>query len=437
LAKYLHDQPRLSSIFPEAGMIIFVGMITGGLVRVLTLIDGDTTNDDASDYMTALNESNSTASTIAADLLSFSDDTFFEILLPPIIFNSGYHLRRELFYRQIVPICLFAVLGTAISAVVIAVMLYWIIQAGWCGSAFSPTMIELLTFGSLISATDPVSTLAVFQAKAVDPQLFYLVFGESVLNDAVGLILFLAFASLLEPSSDTTANNSVTMFAIQFCWTSFMSPLFGILYGCCLAFVLKVIDMRHHVLLELCFYVFSLHLPYGLGEVFSLSGIVVTLFAGISARAYAAPNLSDQCAESADLVFRLVAFLAETTIFLQIGLSVFGLSGELNIRFALFTLLACLVARAFNVYPITSFFNWSIRRKGGDMSFDEERKALQGGQLSFKKPSESSSLLHSNIRQSVRTPFQRRDLKIQPHTAHVLWFSGLRGAVAYACVRTL
>ncbi|MCC5321541.1 cation:proton antiporter, partial [Staphylococcus aureus] len=45
---------------------------------------------------------------------------------------------------------------------------------------FTPTLTELFTFGALISSTDPVSTLAVFQAKRVDPQLFYLVFGESV-----------------------------------------------------------------------------------------------------------------------------------------------------------------------------------------------------------------------------------------------------------------
>lgn len=51
---------------------------------------------------------------------------------------------------------------------------------------FSKAFTELLTFGALISATDPVSTLAVFQEKRVDPHLFYLVFGESVLNDAVG-----------------------------------------------------------------------------------------------------------------------------------------------------------------------------------------------------------------------------------------------------------
>ena len=50
-------------------------------------------------------------------------------------------------------------------------------------------MIESFAFGSLISAVDPVATLAIFQALDVDPILYMLVFGESVLNDAVSIVL--------------------------------------------------------------------------------------------------------------------------------------------------------------------------------------------------------------------------------------------------------
>ena len=46
-------------------------------------------------------------------------------------------------------------------------------------------------FGSLISATDPVCTLALFQTMNVDQDLYAIVFGESVLNDAVSIVLTL------------------------------------------------------------------------------------------------------------------------------------------------------------------------------------------------------------------------------------------------------
>ena len=55
--------------------------------------------------------------------------------------------------------------------------------------AYQLTMIESFAFGSLISAVDPVATLAIFQALDVDPILYMLVFGESVLNDAVSIVL--------------------------------------------------------------------------------------------------------------------------------------------------------------------------------------------------------------------------------------------------------
>jgi len=51
------------------------------------------------------------------------------------------------------------------------------------------SLVESFAFGSLISAVDPVATLAIFQAIDVDQILYMLVFGESVLNDAVSIVL--------------------------------------------------------------------------------------------------------------------------------------------------------------------------------------------------------------------------------------------------------
>lgn len=54
-------------------------------------------------------------------------------------------------------------------------------------SSFS--FIDCLLFGALISATDPVTVLAIFSDLHVDVNLYALVFGESVLNDAVAIVL--------------------------------------------------------------------------------------------------------------------------------------------------------------------------------------------------------------------------------------------------------
>ena len=204
LAKYLHDKPILASILPEAAMVLLVGIGAGFLIHLVIFnrinksasgtsyyeADGDDGNyngdDDGMDN--ADNDDGGGGGSAAVDthnveddlyaLLSFSPEIFFVALLPPIIFNSGLRVGA-LFFRHFKPIVLFAMVGTTVSAISIALILHFIISTGLC-TTFHPTLAELLTFGALISSTDPVSTLAAFQAKRVDPQLFYLVFGESV-----------------------------------------------------------------------------------------------------------------------------------------------------------------------------------------------------------------------------------------------------------------
>ena len=190
LSKYLHDSPIIASILPEAAMVLLVGIGAGFIIHLVifsrmteldtSLTDYYEVDDDAKDD----DDDEVNAQDVDDDLyalLSFSPEIFFVALLPPIIFNSGLRVGA-LFFRHFKPIVLFAMVGTTISAISIALILYFIIQTGLC-QTFSPTLAELLTFGALISSTDPVSTLAAFQAKRVDPQLFYLVFGESVSNN--------------------------------------------------------------------------------------------------------------------------------------------------------------------------------------------------------------------------------------------------------------
>jgi len=54
----------------------------------------------------------------------------------------------------------------------------------------SLTIIECLLFGSTLSATDPVTILAIFNTLHVDPKLYSVIFGESILNDAVAIVMF-------------------------------------------------------------------------------------------------------------------------------------------------------------------------------------------------------------------------------------------------------
>lgn len=90
------------------------------------------------------------------------------------------------FFANIGSILLFAILGTTISALVVGGGVYLM---GLADLVYRLNFVESFAFGSLISAVDPVATLAIFQALDVDPVLNMLVFGESILNDAVAIVL--------------------------------------------------------------------------------------------------------------------------------------------------------------------------------------------------------------------------------------------------------
>jgi sodium/hydrogen exchanger 8 len=286
--------------------------------------------------------------------------------------------------------------------------------------SFQPSFLELLAFGSLVSATDPVSTLAVFSAKKVDPQLFYLVFGESVINDAVGLVLFEAVAHVIEVQNVQYLNvgEEILQFLCDFLLNFFGSLVLGFFFGVAVAYFLKRVDLRSTPVWELCIYATIMYFPFVLAEICRVSGIVTVLFTGICARRYAEPNLSEKGAENADAVFRLTAHMTETFIFLELGMSVFdlfGYGGSFNAAFIAFALIACLIGRAVNIYPITFFYNLAVE--------EDEDEAPQ------QTVSQDDGLFLEG-----ETPIS--DEVIPWNTAHMLWFSGLRGAVSYALVRT-
>ncbi|KAL1440425.1 hypothetical protein MTO96_009466 [Rhipicephalus appendiculatus] len=120
---------------------------------------------------------------------NFSPDLFFLFLLPPIILESAYSLHDSAFFSNIGTILLFAVLGTIINAFTIGPSLYFLNNVGAIGLP-NLNLLECLVFSSLISAVDPVAVLAIFQEVGVNKVLYFLVFGESLLNDAVTVVLY-------------------------------------------------------------------------------------------------------------------------------------------------------------------------------------------------------------------------------------------------------
>ncbi|KAJ7324819.1 hypothetical protein JRQ81_017839 [Phrynocephalus forsythii] len=124
--------------------------------------------------------------------MTFDPSIFFNVLLPPIIFHAGYSLKKRHFFRNLGSVLAYAFLGTAISCIVIGVIMYGFVKAMVHANQLKTGdfhFTDCLLFGSLMSATDPVTVLAIFHELHVDTDLYTLLFGESVLNDAVAIVL--------------------------------------------------------------------------------------------------------------------------------------------------------------------------------------------------------------------------------------------------------
>lgn len=438
LSKKLHESAKLSVYLSEASLTLLLGMVAGCIVHYLIADLGisdeqtEAYNDEDNEYGTFPENY-----ALALKLLDFDPHIFFYALLPPIMFNSGFELRRELFYRHIKPIVMFACAGTTISCLTTGFVLYGAQTLGLTGD-FAPTLMELLTFGALIAATDAVSVLAVLQKRRVDPHLFSLVFGESALNDAVALVLFDTFSHFVVYQYDDRGSltQRSLMFTLHFFMTAIFSPLLGVAMGVAVALLYKQFDLRAQPKMELGMYAMLIYVPFLIAEEMELSGIVAIFFTGMSARRYVTPNVSKETHQNAASLFELFAYVAETVIFLELGLSVFGLNGSFEWAFTACAFVAALLGRAISIYPLAYAYNFSLRQLVDDEVVAPSTLPVLFDQQSTDNGSVSSSNSSPTRRRRRRkTPLKRKDQKISVNMTHILWFAGLRGAVAYACAR--
>jgi sodium/hydrogen exchanger-like protein 6/7 len=179
---------------------------------------------------------------------------------------------------------------------------------------------DCLLFGALISATDPVTTLAIFQDKNVDLNLYSMIFGESVLNDAVSIIL----VQQIEKHS-VDVFNAVSFFEAigDFLAIFFGSFAIGSGLGCANALLTKFTQIKQHAILETALFILISISSYEAAESAQFSGIVAILFCGVFQAHYTYNNLSQESQVQTRHIFHLLSFLSENFIFIYIGITMF------------------------------------------------------------------------------------------------------------------
>ncbi|KAM5146848.1 sodium/hydrogen exchanger 6 [Mantella aurantiaca] len=302
--------------------------------------------------------------------VTFDPEVFFNILLPPIIFYAGYSLKRRHFFRNLGSILAYAFLGTAISCFVIGSLLYGCVTlmkvTGTLGGDFYFT--DCLFFGAIISATDPVTVLAIFHELQVDVELYALLFGESVLNDAVAIVLSSSIVAY-QPAGDNSHTFDITaMFKSIGIFLGIFSGSFamGAATGVVTALVTKFTKLREFQLLETGLFFLMSWSTFLLAEACGYTGVVAVLFCGITQAHYTYNNLSTESQIRTKQLFELLNFLAENFIFSYMGLALFTFQNHVfNPTFILGAFLAVFLGRAANIYPLSLLLNLGRRNKIG------------------------------------------------------------------------
>ena len=203
-----------------------------------------------------------TEGTFIQQVVSFNYQFFFNLLLPPIILASGYELHQANFFRHIGTILTFAFAGTFISAVVLGLFLWLWTRIPLDG--FRISFVEAISVGATLSATDPVTILAIFNTYKVDPKLYTVIFGESILNDAVAIVLF-DTAQRYRPDkikgSSLTLASLLEAFGIFFL-VFFGSLLIGVAIGIATALLLKFTLVRRFPKIESCLVILIAYASY-------------------------------------------------------------------------------------------------------------------------------------------------------------------------------
>ncbi|CAL9003501.1 unnamed protein product [Prunus brigantina] len=250
----------------------------------------------------------------SSHLLVFSEDLFFIYLLPPIIFNAGFQVKKKQFFVNFITIVMFGAIGTLISFCIISFGATQIFKKLDIGSL---DIGDYLAIGAIFAATDSVCTLQVLNQDET-PLLYSLVFGEGVVNDATSVVLFNAIQSF-----DLTHIDSriALHFMGNFLYLFFTSTMLGVFAGLLSAYIIKKLYFgRHSTDREVALMMLMAYLSYILAELFYLSGILTVFFCGIVMSHYTWHNVTESSRVTTKHAFATLSFVAEIFIFLYVGM---------------------------------------------------------------------------------------------------------------------
>lgn len=234
---------------------------------------------------------------------------FFLLFVPPLLFSDGWLFPKREFFDFLRPILLLAFGLVAATVVAVGYLMHWLVPSLPLAAAFA--------LGAIVSPTDAVATASVTQRLPLPPRVTHIVNGESLINDASGLVAFkFAVAAV------ATGTFSWLQATEQFVWLAGGGALIGVA-------VALVIGQARVRLVRLCVddpkiqTIISLLTPYAAylaAESLNVSGILAIVASGLYAGIHDSRHLSLQTRRHAWEVWAMILYLFNGLAFLLLGL---------------------------------------------------------------------------------------------------------------------
>lgn len=344
-----HRYHELTHYIPESCFLLCIGIVFGFIIRYTNL---DNLMPD-----------------------TFSPETFFFVLLPPIILGASYSLNNRIFYDNLGVVLLFAVLGTAVACFLIAPFLYGLSQTSALIIPSTNSFKQIFVFSAFVVAVDPVAVLAVFSELGVNKPLHIVVFGESLLNDGVSVVLYRVMININKMTQLT--GQHVGFAFLKFLVCVVVSCLIGCSAGLFATFVCKYSYSKH--IMEPVIIVTTAYISYIIAESLDLSGIIGMIVCGLVQAQYAFHNINSKSRTNIKFIIKVISTSAELVIFIFLGISMVRIRHQWNAGFIVWSLIACIISRVIVTFLFSFFINKFHGERMKIFSFEEQIIMAYGG----------------------------------------------------------
>jgi CPA1 family monovalent cation:H+ antiporter len=225
------------------------------------------------------------------------------VFLPALIFEAAWHLDLHVMREHWKPILLLAIPGVALTAAIIAG------GAHLAGMQWGPALL----LGAILSATDPIAVIAIFRRLNVPKSLATIIESESLLNDAIAVVLYRAALAVLVAGASTRGLGGATLHAI-------VGVAIGIAIGLALAY-LAAFALREAVSMpaQSAATLAGAYGAFALADSRGWSGIFAVIAFGIALREFERHRLSVASAQGVEVFWDRAAMLANFALFFLVG----------------------------------------------------------------------------------------------------------------------